>query len=407
MPLFEISGTEIPDDIKRFDHWVLWGLDEEGRKRPLAPWVRGDLYPVAWGADADERPETDWETAYRHYRHTDSYSAPDGMDTTSIMPAPLLLHEPLDPPLMQVDFDDVRDAETGQVTAEVADIVDRLDAYCEVSQSGEGLHLFVRAELPGRLGKFIAPLAGEGDIELYDHGRAVGATWDHVEGTPLTVPERQDEIEQIVRDYEDSSQRKRRIGSQNSRREPRDVSLPSAKSTDTNDNNRSPYFDIDIRSVADTGYFRQYRDRTPGSEWEGPHPGHGPINSDPEDCTNFGIVPHDNVWYCFADDSGGRAIELAAVLCPATDIKCEHVPGQNRSVGGWLTGKPDELLATCVWLKEQGTVDRDTKPPYAALVATAELADLHMRNKDEGILGEANAEIAHEVYTTLTLDDLE
>jgi len=406
MPVFETEQTLVPESLKRHDHWVLWGLDGQERKRPLAPWSRGDLYPVRWGSDAPERPETDWETAYKHWKHREQYSAPEGIEPVEVLPAPLLLHEPLDPPLMQVDFDDVRDPETGDVTEEVADIVDRLDGFCEISQSGEGLHVFVRAQLPGGLGKFIAPLADDGDIELYDHGRAVGATWDHVAGTPSDVPHVQEEIEQIIQQYESSGQRERRLNKTPSRTVDGSdsISLNRTQTAEENDNGYSPYFDVDVRNVADTGYFSSHRRSAPSGDWEGPHPGHGPIHSDPDECTNFGAVPLDNVWYCFAHDSGGRGIELAAVLCPATDIECADVPDGN--IGGWLRDQPLALLQTCLWLREQGAVSDDAKPPYDALLAVADVTDLHVRDKTAGILGEANAEIARAVFHELALDDV-
>lgn len=409
MSEFQSSQKQVPESLKRYDHWVLWGLDEEDRKRPLAPWLRGDLYPAKWGSGAPERPETDWETAHRHWRHRHTYSAPSGMSVEDVLPAPLLLHEPLDPPLMQVDFDDVRDPETGAVPDEVLDIVERLGAFCEVSQSAEGLHLFVRAELPGNLGKFIASLHDIGDIELYDHGRAVGATWDHVDGTPTVVPEAQETIEEIITEYEDSSQRKRRLGK---KKRPRPdgsgaASLnPSFGSGSTADSKISPYFEIDIRDVADTGDFRRYRDDAPGDQWTGPHPAHGPVHSEPHECTNFGVVPSDNVWYCFADDSGGRAIELAAVLCPGTDIRCGDVPGQGESVGGWLREQPLELLTTCLWLREEGAVDDAAAPPYDALLGVAQVADLHIRDEQAGVLGERNKEIARAVFDELDYAEL-
>lgn len=408
MPTFKSHRKHVPDSLKRHEHWVLWGLDEQGRKRPLAPWLRGDLYPVKWGSDAPERPETDWQTAHQHWKHRDTYSAPSGMDKNSVLPAPLLLHDPLDPPLMQVDFDDVREPSTGKVSQEVADIVDRLGGFCEVSQSGEGLHVFVRAELPGGLGKFIADLYDIGEIELYDHGRAVGATWDHVDGTPTDVPEAQETVEEIVQEYEDQSQRNRRVsadgaGAPSSYDGSLDTDTPTPSS---GDGGVSPYFDIDIRQVADTGDFKRYRRDAPGDDWTGPHPAHGPQSSDKDDCTNFGAVPGDNVWFCFLCDSGGRAIELGAVLCPLTNIRCADVPGENQSVGGWLRNKPMALLKTCVWLREQGAIADDAKPPHAALLATADLLDMHVRNLEEGIIGEQNAEILREVYDDLRLDDL-
>jgi hypothetical protein len=400
MTIYESDNQHIPPCLKTHDHWVLWGVDGEERKRPLAPWLRGDLYPARWGSDADVRPETDWETAYEHYKHRHQYAAPSGIDIDAVLPAPLLLHDPLDPPLMQVDFDDVRDPETGVVTDEVASIVDRLGGYCEISQSGTGLHVFVRAELPGGLGKFIEPLEDDGEIEMYDHGRAVGATWRHVEGTPTDrVPKQQDVVTQIIKEYESESTRKRRV-QYDSQADigGADISGSGEYSNDSS-NDRSPYFDVDIRNVANTGHFQRY-----GDGEAGPHPGHGPQHSDPEDCTNFAIEHHTNQWYCFAHQSGGRAIELAAVLCDETDIDCDDVL-ENAAQKGWLRGKPQELLKTCLWMREQGVVGDEARPPYDALVATAELVELHMRDAEEGILGEANAEIAEDVYHELSLAD--
>jgi hypothetical protein len=326
-----------------------------------------------------------------------------------VLPAPLLLHDPLDPPLMQVDFDDVRNPETGEVTDEVVALVDRLEAFCEISQSGTGLHVFVRASLPGGLGKFIASLGDMGDIELYDHGRCVGATWDHVPGTPIDVPERQSVIESIISEYESSDQRERRIGSSRDDNQhtnaDTDINISGNSETGGDGNpDTSPYFDVDVRTIADTGWFARYRDDAPGDGSDGPHPGHGPQHSDPEECTNFGIAPKKNGWFCFAHESGGRGIELAAVLCPATDVNCDNVPRKNP--GGWLRDQPITLLRTCLWLRSEGVVDSDAMPPYDALLAVADVADLYITDPHAGILGDANKDIARQVYDEMTLEDI-
>jgi len=404
MPTYQSTRLHVPESLKRHDHWVLWGLDEQGRKRPLAPWQEGSLYPVKWGADAPQRPETDWQTAYSHWQRREQYSAPDGMDTSGIKPAPLLLHDPLDPPLMQVDFDDVRDRESGAVSHEVADLVERLGGFCEISQSGEGLHVFVRAALPGGLGKFIADLKDIGEIELYDHGRAVGATWDHVNGSPQCVPEAQETVVKIIKEYEDTAQRKRRLGPTDRGNSPNQVgSLDPDHGPDDGGDDISPYFRLDIRDVADTGVFTNYRHEAPGSDWDGPHPAHGPQSSDRDECTNFSAVPRDGVWFCFLHDGGGRAIELAAVLCPYTDIRCRDVPD---NIGGWLRDQPRELLKTCLWVREQGAVAADADPPYDALLAVAEVADIHIRDPTAGILGEANREVCRAVFDELSAADI-
>ncbi len=390
------SQQRIPDaaGLRDPDHWVLWGTDGKGRKRPLAPWVRGDLYPVQWGSDAPTRPETDYDTAMTYWRNRETYSAPDGITADGVLPAPLLLHDPPEPPLMLVDLDDVRDPDTGHISDEAADIVDELDAYAEVSTSGSGLHLFVRAALPGGLGKFIADLDGIGHIELYDHGRAVGATWQHLDGTPTTVPERQDTVEALIAAYEDSSQRQRRITDPDP--QPPSAGTEPAPSPDVgrdtdNDRSVSPYYQIDTARLANTGAFARH-----GDGGEGPHPEHGPIKSRPENCTNFGI--EGDGWFCFAHDSGGAGLELAAVLCPDTDISCSDVPKRAAS-DHWLSEhRPSEMLRTCLWLRDQRGVADDADPPYAVLEAAADHAGLHTGRTDG--LG-AHKDVARTIFDEL------
>jgi len=128
---------------------------------------------------------------------------PDGEDLPeAVHPAVLLPHDPPDPPLSFVDFDDVRDPETGEVSDEVATLVDALDGYTEVSQSGTGLHVYVRGRLPEGVGAFATALCQRGALEIYDHARFTGGTWRHVAGTPLdSVPEATDVLAAIVSRY--------------------------------------------------------------------------------------------------------------------------------------------------------------------------------------------------------------
>lgn len=391
----------IPESLKRHDHWVLWAVDGQGRKRPLAPWLRGDLYPVKWGSDAPERPETDWQTAWTYYRQREQFAAPSGITPEDALPAPLLLHDPLDPPLMQVDFDDVRDPTTGEVSAEVWDIIQRLDAFTEISQSGEGLHTFVRAELPGELGKFIADLNDVGQIELYDHGRCVGTTWEWIAETPQTVPDRQDVIDELVKEYEDDSQRRRRLqmsAPDRANAESSDVSqTPSTNRSDT-----SPYYDVSAASIAKQGpSFRTKHDRaaSPGGPDRGPHPAHGNTSHRWDESSNFAL--DGDTWYCFAHDCGGGPIQLAAIMSGA--VRCGEWGGTPNGV---VTDDPETMLKAALWLREQGLVAADADPPYTALVGAAAHVGLSMDDPDEGILGPNTARLARQVYDELSLVDL-
>ncbi len=397
-PIAAVAGRVIPSALTELGYWVLW----DGReKTPMAPWVTGDMYRAGWGngvveddtSRMTERPETDFETA-RQFAELgpeiihETHPFPDASDLPErVIPAILLPHNPPKPPVMQVDFDDVRDPDTGAITPELQGILDRLSAFTEVSSSGAGIHAFVRAALPGQLGKFIAPLDDRGAIELYDHGRFVACTWDHVEDTPTDVPYRQDAIDELVAEYETPELQRRREA------KPDDITerLAAVDQQGTN-KNRSPYYDIDIRQVADRGQFAQFRKQSPGDEWTGPHPRHGPVKSKPRDCTNFGIDPKNNAWHCFAHGVGGGPLHLIAVL--EGILPC--------SIADQLMDRPEELLRTCVAARDRYAHDLDdVAPPYAALVAIAEQHNLLMEDPDEGRLGKDCWRIARLVYGQL------
>src|SRR5215204_2271305 len=85
-----------------------------------------------------------------------------------------------------VDLDHCLHPETGEVEPWAREIIDELDSYTEVSPSGTGVHILLRAELPdGRNRK--------GPVEIYSHGRYFTVTGKHLEGTPRTIENRQEQ----------------------------------------------------------------------------------------------------------------------------------------------------------------------------------------------------------------------
>ena len=64
------------------------------------------------------------------------------------------------------------------------------------------------------------------------------------------------------------------------------------------------------------------------------------------------------------------------------------------------------LLKTCLAARDDIPDLADETPPYAALVAVAEWADLSMSDPDDGILGETAHRYAREIYAELSRDDL-
>jgi len=224
-----VDETFYPDEIQARDIWVTWALDDKGRKRPRAPWKRDDCYPCKWKSDLDddERPETDFEEAHRYAEINDLEAAgfvfPDS-DPKKTLHTGIIL--PTDRPprsrrLTLIDWDDVRDPETGEIHPTCAEYLRRSDCYAEVSQSGAGIHQFVIGGLRDR-GKLVEeidnePFAGNDDppaVEVYDGGRHVAMTGQHVEGTGDNVVEGQGLIDSLVtrftEEVEDTEDLKRR-----------------------------------------------------------------------------------------------------------------------------------------------------------------------------------------------------
>ncbi len=68
-------------------------------------------------------------------------------------------------PFCGIDLDKCRDPETGSITDEALDLIALLDGYAELSVTGTGVHVIVRASLGNLSGR------KSGLVEIYDRGR--------------------------------------------------------------------------------------------------------------------------------------------------------------------------------------------------------------------------------------------
>jgi putative DNA primase/helicase len=163
---------DIPRELIERKQWVLWKMAEvDGRKTklPISPWS-GKLA-------ACDKPQS-WSN-YRHCRFAATLFHCDGVGF--IFTA--------DDPFCGVDLDGCRTPD-GIVAPDARRIIDRLNSYAEVSPSGTGVHIFVKAKLPGggrRTGK----------IEVYDSGRYFTVSGKHLDGTPRKIMNRQKEIVEL------------------------------------------------------------------------------------------------------------------------------------------------------------------------------------------------------------------
>jgi len=221
-----------PDGLKERSWWVNWVLAvrydevEDGTpdpeatptKQPVDPNSRGDATPCEWRDDLpdEEHPATDFDVVTRWDGlkiGTDIEAPPrvlsDELGTGIIIPP----EESRDGgPVTLIDWDDVRDPETGEIHPTCAWALDELDTYAEISQSGEGVHQFVFGDIPGSHRKYLRHVDDEafvGDdrpmFEMYSSGRLTAMTGDHIEGTGMDVVGGQQLLDELCYRYRNES----------------------------------------------------------------------------------------------------------------------------------------------------------------------------------------------------------
>lgn len=207
--------------LRSRDWWVNWVLavpfDDDGdpdfeatpTKQPVAPYDTGHAKPVRWhaGLADDEHPSTsfaeviDWDgmsVGLDIEGHERVLS--DEIGIGIIIP----VGGGEGRPITLLDWDDVRDPETGEIHPVCAEALDRLEGFAEISQSGEGVHQFVFGEIPGGMKKFLRHIDDEpfvGDelpmVEMYSSGRLTAMTGRHIAGCGDDVVDGQELIDDL------------------------------------------------------------------------------------------------------------------------------------------------------------------------------------------------------------------
>ena len=160
----------IPAALRARPQWVLWHYEERGGKATKVP------YSARNGRRASSTDKSTWAT----FEEALASSHDGNWDGVGFVFAP-------DDPFAGVDLDKCCNPITGEVKTWAREIVDALNSYTEVSPSGTGLKVFLKGNLPPGGRK-------RGDLEMYDRDRYFTVTGQHLEGTPLTIEERSQEL---------------------------------------------------------------------------------------------------------------------------------------------------------------------------------------------------------------------
>ncbi len=133
--------------MKDLCQWVCWRAEERNGKLTKVP------YSPTTGSRARSDDPATWATLARarEAAREDAYGGVGFVFADS-------------DPFCGVDLDSCVRPETGEVEPWAMSMVEKLGSYTEISPSGTGLHVIVRAELP--------PGGNRKDrVELYDRGR--------------------------------------------------------------------------------------------------------------------------------------------------------------------------------------------------------------------------------------------
>lgn len=162
-----------PDDLKTRPQWVCWKRELREGKPTKIPYrwdgkgMASTTDLVTWGS---------FEAAIEAYA-TRGY---DGIG---------YVFNAADP-FAGIDLDHCRDAETGAIEPWAARVVAALNSYTEITPSCTGLHIILKGRIPPGGNR-------KGPIEMYDHSRYFTVTGDHLEGTPATIEDRQQELSEL------------------------------------------------------------------------------------------------------------------------------------------------------------------------------------------------------------------
>jgi putative DNA primase/helicase len=162
-------------NIRDLRQWLCWRTEERDGKLTKVP-----VCPHTGELAAVDQPET-WGT----YEEAVVASKEHGHDGIGF-----IFTE--QDPYGGVDLDKCRNPETGEIADWAREAIEHLNSYVELSPSGTGVHILIKAKLPpgGRR---------KGQIEMYDSGRFFTVTGKHLPGTPKKIVERQVEAEVLHR----------------------------------------------------------------------------------------------------------------------------------------------------------------------------------------------------------------
>jgi DNA-binding transcriptional ArsR family regulator len=170
----DVDLRSIPRALRERDQWVAWRWAMRD-----GAWTKVPVNPRTGHNAKTNDPET-WGS----FDDTIDYAAQHGIGNGYIF------HE--SDPFVGIDFDDCRDAATGEIHPDVLATIRALDSYTDISPSDTGLKVIIRGKKPGD-----RCLVRGGKIEVYETKRLFTLTGRNQPGTPATIEPAQNALETL------------------------------------------------------------------------------------------------------------------------------------------------------------------------------------------------------------------
>ena len=185
-----IHFANIPQELKDRPQWVLWAYRRRNGKWTKIPYRPGEKEAKA--GDPSTWCPFEQVAAFGNAAEAMHMHQYDGIGYEFAD----------DDPYTGIDLDDAIDLQSKQLKPWAQVIVDRLYSYTEVSPSGTGVKIWVKAKKPSNDRSRIKH--EDGEVEMYDNGRYFAVTGHLWPGVPATIQERQTEVNELYHRLFDS-----------------------------------------------------------------------------------------------------------------------------------------------------------------------------------------------------------
>jgi hypothetical protein len=178
-----IDETRIPDELKESDRWILWRRERQTK----IPCTKN-------GRPASVTNPANWHPFPRALEYARAEWC-SGIGFCLRAPGEPELNAPA---LVAFDLDHVL-ATDGTLAPRAAWLLEQLNSYTEITPSGDGLRVWVRARKPPGSRCVIKDFFGPGtQLEIYDSRRFLTVTGAWWASTPGAIEARQDVVERLM-----------------------------------------------------------------------------------------------------------------------------------------------------------------------------------------------------------------